>query len=97
MIEKTNFIEAGCREFSRLIPKSAPDIQRIEMRRSFYAGVVWLMSELKHVQEHGFDALLDYWGILENELCDYVEEMRREHEETHAQQADDSAKHDLQR
>lgn len=46
--------------FSEVIPPDAPDVQRVEMRRAFYAGVWGLMCEVKRV---GTDEVSEDAGV----------------------------------
>ncbi len=67
------------KEFRKLIPEYAPDVQVTEMRRAFYCGataVFGLMTDL----DSGSDATdldLEYYVSLEKELEDFQEAIAR--------------------
>jgi len=53
--------------FSKVIPADAPDVQRIEMRRAFYAGVWGLLCSAKAV---GRDEVSEEAGVAYFESVD---------------------------
>lgn len=67
------------KEFTKLIPEDAPDVQTQEMRRAFYCGataVFGLMTDL----DGGSDATdldLEYYVSIEKELEDFQEAIAR--------------------
>lgn len=74
-------IQGGWRAFEMLVlPESAPDIQRTEMRRAFFAGAHHLWGSIMSFLEEGAEptpADLKRMDLINDELDAYVEELKR--------------------
>lgn len=66
----TGHINAGWEKFEQqTIPKEAPEIQRTEMRRAFYSGVLTLMKLMKGLSEQ---------DISEEQVAKFIAQLDRE-------------------
>lgn len=64
---------------ARVIPKDAPQVQRLEMKRAFYGGAAGLLSMMLKIADSGMSdeaggAVMDGW---EDECQRFAQEVKR--------------------
>lgn len=60
-----------------VVPTDAPDVQRKECRRSFYAGATAFFAILQRAADGGSGNVRDSMALLETELGEFVDDVKR--------------------